>query len=110
VLALVPRGCACGTALRQLIRQAALARVTVYLVGTDAAAAALRRIAAAAGPAKTRIADDEKNVLGTAYRASGLTAIMVSADGSVALAAGLRPGLQLASEFRSLQPGPSPGS
>jgi hypothetical protein len=110
VLALVPRGCACDTALRELIQQAARARVTVYLVGTDAAVPALRRIAAAAGPAKPRVGDDKKNVLGTAYRASGLTAIMVSANGSVALAPGLQAGLRLASEFQSLQPGPSPGS
>jgi hypothetical protein len=110
VLALVPRGCACTAALRQLIRQAANARVTLYLVGTDAAVAALRRIAAGAGPAKPRVADDSKNVLGTAYPASGLTAIMVNAGGSVALESGLRPGLQLASEFQSLQPSPSPAS
>jgi hypothetical protein len=110
VLALVPRRCACTAALRQLIRQAAHARVTLYLVGTDAGVAALRRIAAGAGAARLKFADDHKDVLGTTYRASGLTAIMVNANGSVALASGLQPGLQLASEFQSLQPSPSPSS
>jgi hypothetical protein len=110
VLALVPPRCACAAALRQLIEQAARARVTLYLVGTDAGVAALRRIAAGAGAAKPRVADDHKNVLRTTYRPSGLTAIMVKADGSVALASGLQPGLRLASEFRNLQPSPSPST
>jgi hypothetical protein len=112
VLALVPRQCACAAALRQLIQQAARARVTLYLVGTDAAVAALRRIAVGAGAARPRVADDHQNVLRATYRPAGLAAIMVRADGSVALAAGLQPGLRLAGEFRSLQlsPSPSPGS
>jgi hypothetical protein len=108
VLALVPRQCTCTAALHQLIKQAARARVTLYLVGTDAAVAVLRRIAAGAGAARPRVADDHQNVLRTTYRPSGLTAIMVKADGSVALAAGLRPGLRLAGEFRRLQTSPSP--
>jgi hypothetical protein len=108
VLALVPPRCTCAAALRQLIDQAARARVTLYLVGTDAGIAALRRIAAGAGAAKPKVADDSKNVLRTTYRPSGLTAIMVKADGSVALASGLQPGLRLASEFRNLQPSPPP--
>ncbi len=110
VLALVPRRCACTAALRELIEQAARARVTLYLVGTGAVVAALRRIAAGEAAARPRVADDSKSVLRTAYRPAGLAAIMVKADGSVALASSLHPGLRLASEFRSLQPSPSPGS
>jgi hypothetical protein len=110
VLALVPSRCACTAALRELIEQAGRARVTLYLVGTHAGVAALRRIAAGAGAAKPRVADDDQNVLRTAYRPAGLTAIMVNADGSVALASSLHPGLHLTSEFRDLQPSPSPRS
>ena len=110
VLALVPLGCACTTALRELIEQAARARVTLYLVATGAGVAALRRIAAGARAAKPRVADDNKNVLRTTYRPAGLAAIMVKADGSVALASRLHPGLHLAREFRNLQPSPPPGS
>jgi hypothetical protein len=110
VLAVVPRECGCAAALRQLIQQAARARVTLYLVGADTGVVALTRIAARAGAAKPRVADDRKDVLGTAYRTSGLTAIMVSADGSVALARRVQPGFSWASEFQSLQPSPSPGS
>jgi hypothetical protein len=110
VLALVPQGCACTAALRQLISQAAQARVTLYLVGTDGEVARLSKIAAAAGQAAPEVADDRANVLASTYQTSGLTAVLVHADGAVALASGLRPGLQLKNEFLQLGTGASPGS
>jgi len=119
VLALVPQRCGCSTALGQLITQAAQAQVPLYLVGTDAAVAGLRKIAASrTGPAAPAVADDHQNVLGTAYHAqlgttygaSGLTAILVGSHGSVELAPRLRPGLRLTSELRNLGPGASPGA
>ncbi len=109
VLALVPRRCACAVALRQLITQAAQARVPLYLVGTNGEVARLRSVAAAAGHSSV-VADDQTNVLGTTYGATGLTAILVHADGSVALASGLKPGLELKPAFLRLGAGLSPGS
>jgi hypothetical protein len=110
VLAVVPQGCACSAALRQLITQATQARVRLYLVATDAGVAMLRRIAASAGPPPPAVADDHKDVLGTAYKASGLTAILVRADGSVSLESRLRPGLQLGSQLQRLASAASPGA
>ena len=111
-LALVPPGCACTTALQELIMQAGQSRVTLYLVATDAGIPGLRQVAAR--HSAVLVADDHQNVLATRYQASGLTVILVSADGSLAKAQRLQPGLQLQSELmglgRSGSPPASPGT
>jgi hypothetical protein len=113
VLALVPAGCQCTNAMRDLASEAATARVALYFVGTGAAISQLRRgqQAAHAGRRPVRVADDVHNVLGATYRHSGLTAILVHADGSVGrVAPGLRPGLWLTPAFMQLSSARSAGS
>ena len=110
VLALVPTGCQCGAALRQLRRQTAAVRVSLYLVAVDGDMPQVRRLAARAGKPRAVVADDTGEVLGAAYRAQGLTAVLVGADGSVSLTArdltprDLGPGSPLADGLRSLVP------
>ena len=104
VLALIPAGCQCAVALRQLVRQAAAARVVLYFVGTGGAVGQLRRLAAQASQHSAQVAVDAHNVLGTTYKPTGLTAILVHADGAVArVASSLRPGLALTPEFKRLR-------
>ena len=103
VLALIPAGCQCAAALRQLVHQAAAARVVLYFVGTGGAVGQLRRLAAQAGQRPAQLAEDVHNVLGTTYKPAGLTAILVHADGRVAkVAPSLRPGLALTPDFMRL--------
>jgi hypothetical protein len=103
VLALIPAGCQCAVALRQLVRQAAIARVALYLVGTGRAVRQLKRLATLAGQRSDRVAVDVHNVLGTTYKPAGLTAILVRSDGTVArVASRLRPGLALTPELTRL--------
>lgn len=113
VLALVPAGCQCTNAMRDLASEAATARVALYFVGTGTAISQLQKgqEAAHAGRRSARVADDVHNVLGATYRHSGLTAILVHADGSVGrVAPGLRPGLWLTPAFMQLSSARSAGS
>ena len=103
VLALIPARCQCVAALRQLVRQAAAARVVLYFVGPRGAVGQLTRLATQAGQRPARVALDAHNVLGTTYKPVGLTAILVHANGKVArVASQLRPGLALTPEFEQL--------
>jgi hypothetical protein len=113
VLALVPAGCQCTNAMRDLASEAATARVALYFVGTGSAISQLHQgqQAAHAGRRPVQVADDVHNVLGATYRHSGLTAILVHADGSVRrVAPGLRPGLWLTPAFMQLSSARSAGS
>ncbi len=103
VLALIPASCQCAAALRQLVRQAAAARVRLYFVGTGGAMGQLGRLATQAGQRPAQLAEDVHNVLGATYKPAGLTAILVHADGMVAkVAPGLRSGLALTPDFMGL--------
>jgi hypothetical protein len=106
VLALVPSGCQCSAALRQLGRQAADARVSLYLVGVGGDARQVRKLAARAGQPRDGVADDTSRALASAYRPRGLTAVLVTADGAVTAAVrDLGRGSQLtAGQLRSLAP------
>jgi hypothetical protein len=84
VLALIPPGCPCVPALRQLRAQAAQAHVVLYLVGTGGDTRHVARLAAQAGQTLARVAEDGRNVLGHTYGQLGLTAILVRPSGSVA--------------------------
>ena len=108
VLALVPAGCACAAAVRTLAGQAAAARVRVYLIGSTKAMPTVRSLAGQAAPVQVRTAEDARNVLGTAYKRAGLTAVLVDAAGRVRLARDLGRGLQLTSALAALSAaGPS---
>ena len=110
VLALVPAQCACTTAVSQLVSQAARARVHVYLVAAAGGMTQVRKLAALAGQRYVQAAEDGRNVLGEEYGQSGLTALLVSPDGSLAKAADLQPGLQLTGTLRALTPAASPAA
>jgi hypothetical protein len=111
VLALIPAGCRCAAALLQLVRQATAARVALYFVGTGGALGQLKRLAAQAGQPPAQVAVDVRNVLGATYKPSGLTAILVHANGTVAgVKPDLRPGLALTHEFMLLSAGHPAGS
>jgi hypothetical protein len=84
VLALVPQDCACAATLRQLASRAAQAHVALYLVGTPAIMQQVFQLASQAGQNSDRVAEDADDVLGTTYRHSGVTAILVRSDGLVA--------------------------
>ena len=84
MLTLIPPDCACASLLRQLGTRATQAHVAVYLVGTGAIMPQVSQLAARAGQSPARVADDTGDVLGTAYRHPGLTAILVRPDGAVA--------------------------
>jgi hypothetical protein len=106
VLALVPSGCQCSAALRQLGRQAATARVSLYLVSVGGDARQVRRLAARAGKLRAGVADDTSRALASAYHPRGLTAVLVTSDGAVAAAVrDLGQGSRLtAGQLRSLAP------
>jgi hypothetical protein len=84
VLALVPAGCRCRAALRKLRMQATAAGVTLYVVGAKGDMPQARRLAAHVGLPPGRVAEDTKGVLTAEYAPHGLTALLVSGDGSVA--------------------------
>jgi hypothetical protein len=107
-LAVVPLTCACTKALQQLITQAAQYRVALYLVTTGAGAAGLQALAASRSA--VRVAVDQQDVLASTYPVFGLSVILVHADGSLALARGLQPGLQLRGKFQGLRSGGGPAA
>lgn len=82
VLAVVPPGCRCTAALRRLAGQAAGAQAFFYLIAMKGArVSGLSRLP---GLHAARTGEDPGNVLASAYHLSGLTAILVRADGRVA--------------------------
>jgi len=105
VLALVPAGCQCSAAVRQLRQQAAAAGAQLYLVAASADLPQVRRLAARAGQPAAKVVADRRAVLATAYRPRGLTAVLVYADGSVSrVLRHLGPASRLTDQFRSLAP------
>jgi hypothetical protein len=103
-LALVPRGCRCDPALRELLIQAGSAGVPVYLVGSAGTAAGLKDIAAAASPPGAKIAVDRAGVLARRYQTgpAGLSLILVRFDRSLQLARTLPQGFQLQADLQAL--------
>jgi hypothetical protein len=110
VLALVPAGCTCDTALKQLTTQASRARVSVYFVGTTSAMTDVTRLTRTDGQGTAMAVEDTGNVLRTAYRPGGLTVILVRPDTSTTVHRHLAPGFQLEAELSTLSgPGASAG-
>lgn len=108
LLAWIPANCNCVRALRQLVKQAGQAHVTIYFVGTARAAQQLPVLAAQTGQRRSQVVNDTTDALGLAYRPSGLTAILANSDSSVGdvvrqLPSGDR---RLVAELPSLAPGP----
>jgi hypothetical protein len=114
VLALVPVGCPCDTALQQLTAQAVRARVPVFFVGTTNAMADVTAFARRDGQGRAIAVKDADNVLGSAYHPAGLTIVLVRADASTTVQRNLNPGFQLEDQLRTLSSGargttPEPG-
>lgn len=104
VLAIVPRGCRCLTALRQLTVQAVATQIRVYLVGTDGWVKQVAQIAARLGVASrlVKVVNDADDALAV-YRPAGLTAILVHSDSVVsAVLRKLDPGFDLKAQLRQL--------
>jgi hypothetical protein len=83
VLALVPAGCRCLAAARQLSTQASAAGVALYFVAADPAVAQARRLARRTGLGADRVVTDTQDAMGGAYHPAGLTAVLVYRDGLV---------------------------
>ena len=105
-LVLVPAHCRCLRGVRRFLIQARSAGVRVYLIGPSAGLAERMMLAGVAPPGTAKVATDSGNALATAYRAVGLTVLLVSRSGAVQVVAGLRPGTDLRRQLRSIgQPG-----
>ncbi len=105
-LAIVPAKCNCGAAVLDLLTQAGTAGVVIYLVGPRGSVAGLEKLRAGASSSATkvtRVATDDKNVLTSTYKTSGLTVLFVDARGAVTEATGLRRPFMLADRLRGLK-------
>jgi hypothetical protein len=83
VLALVPLECGCMQTLDELSRQAQEYQLSFYLVGDPTQEQGLRRATAHIGNGTAFVAVDGGHALAEAYRAAGLTVILLHADGVV---------------------------
>ena len=84
MLALIPPGCSCVPALRQLAGADGAAHVRLYLVGTPGEMPQVSQLAAQAGEGPGQVANDTGRVLSTDYRQNGLTTLLVGTSGVVA--------------------------
>jgi hypothetical protein len=84
-LAIVPTNCGCDSAVKELLLQAQMAGVIVYLVGPRGTSVSmLNRLASlVSGMKAPKVATDDQNALTAAYRPVGLTVLLVDAQGSV---------------------------
>ena len=104
VFALVPPDCACRAALTELVKQAALAGVSVYLVG-GARLAAVQQITALAVPdslTTVQVTQDARGTLASTYltasetsKGSAPTVLLVAANSTVSVAPSLPAGFRL---------------
>ncbi len=102
-LAIVPAHCGCAIAVRQLLTQAEQAKVAIYLVGPRGSTAELARLAATGAAGNALVATDAADVLGSAYRTTGLSVLLVDSHGLVRIALDLRPGLDLEQQLVMLR-------
>jgi hypothetical protein len=103
VLALVPAGCQCAAAARQLSRQAAAASVNLYFVAAGSAVVQARALARLSRLSDDHVVTDNRDVMGGAYRTAGLTAVLVDSGGAVrGVRRDLGPAVQLESSMRTL--------
>ena len=103
-LLLVPGHCRCLPTVRRFLAQARSASVRVYLVGPPAYQLERMKLASSAPPGTALVATDIGNVLAWSYRTADLTVLLVSRSGTVQVVAGLRHGLDLRRQLRSIGP------
>jgi hypothetical protein len=109
VLALVPAACDCSGTLARLVRQARTAGVSIYLVGGEGLASVSQVTQQAASVTPPVItADDPAGALARAFighggpPARGPTAVLVPADGPVAVTPPLSAGFKLSGQLNAL--------
>ncbi len=103
VLALVPAGCHCAAAAKQVSRQATAANVAVYLIAVGRSVSEVKAMAPEPGKATILVASDTHGALTGAYRPSGLTVVLVDQIGSVrSVQKNLEPSVQLSDSLRML--------
>ncbi len=86
VLALVPAGCHCATAVKQVSSQASLADVMVYLIAVGPSLSQVKAMAQAdenAPATAIQAGSDNQGALTRAYQPSELTVVLVDKVGSV---------------------------
>lgn len=101
-LALVPPGCGCDQGLRQLAGAANTARVGLYFVGEGAAIPQIGALTTRDGGGVAVTAADSGNVLGAAYRPSGLTVLLVYSDSTALVRRNLPADFQFSPDLRAL--------
>ena len=104
VLALVPAGCHCATAAKQVSRQATDADVAVYLIAVGRSVSEVKAMAPKPGKTATiLVASDTHGVLTGAYHPSGLTVVLVDQVGLVrSVQRNLEPTVRLGDSLRML--------
>ena len=103
VLALVPAGCHCATAAKQVSIQAGAANVTVYLIAVGDSLSQVKAMARPPQAATILVASDTHRALGGAYHPSGLTVVLVDQVGSVrSVQRNLPPTVQLGGSLSAL--------
>lgn len=115
LIALVPEGCRCEQAVREVTRQAQKYNLRRFLTGshhwTKNTARELQTLADTAGTG-AKVVRDEDAVLTTTYGATGLTLLLVHTDGVLRdVRRNVQPGLHLEPELEKLQTpwtGPDP--
>jgi hypothetical protein len=117
LLVLVPSGCGCQQAVRQVSAQAARAGVKrVYFVGTADGMTDVTALTRTAGLGTAVAVKDATDVLGAAYHPAGLTIVLVRADATTTIQRNLVAGqFQLEGRLRRLgitgqSASPEPGS
>ncbi|MDN3359859.1 hypothetical protein [Actinomadura sp. DC4] len=107
VALIVPRDCRCDAAAQNAIRQAGGQRLQVWLFAdarTDRSDKDVSALVAGTAPGTALLADDPDRVLSAAYKATGLTAVLVRTDRIVRkILRGLQPGRDLTADLRALQ-------
>ena len=104
VLALVPAGCHCAAAAKQVSLQAIAANVAVYLIAVGRSVTEVKAMAPKASKtAMILVASDTHGVLTGAYHPSGLTVVLVDQVGSVrSVQKNLGPAVQLGDSLSML--------
>jgi hypothetical protein len=103
VLALVPPGCHCASAAKQVSQQASTAKVTVYLIAVGDSLSQVKAMARPHRTTKLVVASDNNGVLTSAYHPSGLTVVLVDHVGSVrSVQKNLPPSVQLGDSLSTL--------
>jgi hypothetical protein len=103
VLALVPAGCHCAIAVKEVSRQASAASVTVYLIAEGDSLSQVKAMARPHRTATIQVASDPDGALNGTYRPSGLTVVLVDQAGLVrSVQQNLSPSVQLGDSLRTL--------